>query len=246
VSFEPPFPPPEDVPPAAPPPPLPGLPTGGGTAWDRRDQIGLVNALVETTQAVLLRPREFFEGMPVTGGVGGPLLYALILGYLGLVATTVYNLVFNSIIGTSLSRFGGDRPVELERLLELYGTWGGAIGQLVVGPVWIVVAAFLGAGIFHLVLMLTGGAHRDFEATFRVVAFGHAVNVLGLLPFCGGLAAVVWWLVVATVGLSVVHRISTGQALVAVLLPAFVCCCCCLGVLGLLASTLAGLIGQLR
>lgn len=205
-----------------------------------------MNALVETTQAVLLRPREFYLRMPVTGGVGGPLLYALILGYLGLVATTVYNLVFNSIIGSSLSRFGGERPAQLERLLELYGTWGGAIGQLVMGPVWIVVGAFVGAGIFHLVLMLLGGAHRDFEATFRVVAFAHAVNLLGLFPFCGSLVALVWWLVVATVGLSVVHSISTGQAFVAVLLPALVCCCCCAGSIGLLASTIAGIAGQWR
>jgi hypothetical protein len=72
------------------------------------------------------------------------------------------------------------------------------------------------------------------------------VNVLGLLPFCGGLVAIVWWLVVASIGLSVVHRISIGQAILALLLPLFVCCCCCLGAIGLLASTIAGFAGHLR
>ena len=50
----------------------------------------------------------------------------------------------------------------------------------------------------------------------------------------------------ATIGLSVVHRISTGQALVAVLLPAFVCCCCCLGLVGVFAGTIARIAGQMR
>jgi hypothetical protein len=200
---------------------------------------------VETTQAVLTGPRAFYESMAVTGGVGNPLLYAVILGYLGLVATTLYNLVFNSIVGSGFAQIGGGRP-ELDRILELYGTWGGAVGNLVLGPIWIVIGAFLGAGILHLVLLLLGSASRDFEATFRVTAFAHAINLVLLLPFCGGFIGLVWWVVVLTIGVSVVHRVSTGQALVAVLLPAFVCCCCCAVLASLFVGSIASMAGHLR
>jgi hypothetical protein len=246
VSFDPPFPPADDAPGAPPPlPPPDPPPPQGGSPWDRRDQIGFGGALVETTQQVLLQPRHFYERMFVTGGVGGPLLYAVILGYIGVVANTVYNAVFSSIVGSSFPQLMGERP-ELERLLEVYGTWVGALGQLVTGPVWIAIGAFVGAGILHLVLMLLGGASADFEATFRVVAFAHAINVITLVPFCGSFVALVWWVIVASIGLSVVHRISMGRAVLAVLLPVLLCCCCCAGAFGLLASSMAAALGQVR
>jgi len=242
LGSEPPFPPPPFVPDEPPP-----LPEGDalGTPWERRDRIGFVAALVETTQAVLLRPTEFYTQMPVTGGVGGPLLYALILGYFGLVAATLYNLVFQSIIGSGFGAFHG-RMAEFERLGRYMEGGAGAIVQLVTGPVWIVIAVFVIAGILHLLLMLVGAAPRDFEATFRVVAYSQAVSVLGLLPFCGGLIGFVWWVVIVVVGFSVVHRASTLQAALAVLLPVFLCCCCCIGAGILAGGSMAAALRQLQ
>ena len=66
------------------PPPLP--PTGrqgeAGAPWERREQLGLVPALVETTGQVLLHPADFFRRMSISGGLGAPVVYALIVGYL--------------------------------------------------------------------------------------------------------------------------------------------------------------------
>jgi hypothetical protein len=243
LASEPPFPPPPLSPDE--PPPLPIGP-GGGTPWERRDSIGFVSALVETTQQVLFRPAEFFEGMPVTGGVGGPLLYAVILGYLGLVAGTVYNVVFRSIVGSGLHQFGGGRMVEFQRFTRFLEGGLGATVQLVTGPIWIVIGVFVAAGILHVLLMVVGAAPRDFEATFRVVAYSHAVSVLGLVPFCGNVIGFVWWVVVATLGLRTVHRTSTGQALIAVLLPIFLCCCCCAGLGFLAAGSMASALRQFQ
>src|SRR2546427_11069054 len=60
------------------------------TPWEHRDRIGLVSALVETTQQVFTRPTEFFRAMPVTGGLGGPLFYGAIVGYSGQVESSIY------------------------------------------------------------------------------------------------------------------------------------------------------------
>lgn len=246
MASEPPFPPPP-IPPEEPPPLPPG--PGGGTPWERRDSIGFVSAFVETTQEVLLRPSEFFARMPVVGGVGGPLLYAVIVGYLGLVAATVYNMVFRSVMGSlgaGFHRFGGGRMAELERIQHYLEGGVGAVVQLVTGPVWIVIVVFVAAGILHVLLMVVGATPRDFEATFRVVAYSQAVSVLGLVPFCGSVIGFVWWVVVATLGLRTVHRTSTAQALIAVLLPVFLCCCCCFGLAFLAAGTLATAIRQFQ
>ena len=82
---------------------------GGGTPWERRQQIGFASALVETTQQVLGRPSDFFRRMPVTGGIGGPLLYGVIAGYVGLLASALYSFILRSALGSSLELRAGQR-----------------------------------------------------------------------------------------------------------------------------------------
>ena len=73
--------------------------------------------------------------------------------------------------------------------------------------------------------MLLGGAKKTFEATFRVIAFSQGSTMpLQLVPCCGGLIALVWYLVANCVGVARVHEIDTGKATLAVFLPVIVCC----------------------
>ena len=113
---------------------------------------------------------------------------------------------------------------------------------------WVVISAFLGAGIVHLMLLLLGGARRGFEATFRVVCFSQATALLFvipifLVPFCG-MAVVVWALVLYVIGLAQAHQIGHGQALAAVLLPVVALCCCCAGLVATFAGAIASLAGH--
>src|SRR5512143_2193864 len=73
-----------------------------GTPWERRAEIGVGSALVETTKEVLLAPTAFFRHMPVSGGIGAPLGYAVILGCLGVVFQAVYQAVFRVVMGPTL------------------------------------------------------------------------------------------------------------------------------------------------
>ena len=234
------------VPPPLPPPPF-EPPRGGeegGTPWERRDRIGFVNAIVETTQQVLFRPSDFFARMPTAGGVGGPLLYGVIVGYVGLVAQALYGLVFNSMLGPGLMRFG--RHGEFARLAPFLHSGMTFAGQLVLGPIGIVIGLFVAAGLLHVFLMLLGGANRDFETTFRVVSYSHAVSLLNLVPLCGGLIGAVWWIVVAATGLTAAHQTSQGKAIAAVLLPILIVCCCCGLVAFMVFGGIASVLGHLR
>jgi len=224
-------------------PPPPGTPPGDGRGripWDDRARVGLLTALVETTRDVLGSPTRFFRAMPVSGGIGSPLLYAVIVGWAGLVATALYQAVFRSIAGSHFAAFG-DRP-ELAAMLGWMESWGGFFVQAVFGGVFVVIGVFLSAGVLHLMLLLLGGARRDFEATLRVVCFAQATSVVFLVPFCGQLVGFFWTLVLYVIGLSQAHEIGAGKAAAATLLPIVLLCCCCGGALMLFAGALASLV----
>lgn len=230
------------------PPSLGGPPAAtSGVPWERRDEIGLVAALIETTKQVLTGPTDFFRRMPVAGGVGSPLLYAVIIGYLGIVVSTVYSAVFMLVGGAARGSFGafGDRP-EVARMMEAFSGWGGIIGQLLFGPLGIVIALFLSTGITHLMLMLLDGASQGFEATFRVRSYAHAASILAIVPFCGGAIAGIWSLVLCIIGIAEAQRIPVWKAALAVLLPIFLCCCCCAVGAGMFFGSIASLVSHQR
>jgi len=225
-----------------PPPPGSPPPPRGQTPWERRQEIGLLNALVETTKLVLSRPTEFFRAMPITGGVGEPLLYAVIVGYVGLFASTVYNIVFRSVLGASLSQIG--MAPDMERALAplLRGGMVGVIVNLVFGPVFIAIGLFIGAGILHLILLVLASGGRGFEATFRVAAYTEAAALFNVVPLCGGLIGAVFAIVLLVIGLSEAHGITRGKAAAVVVAPLVLVCCCCLGV-AFLIGMMGGLAG---
>jgi hypothetical protein len=76
--------------------------------------------------------------------------------------------------------------------------------------------------------MLVGGATRGVGATFRVLCYALAPEILNVLPGCGSPLAGVGSLILTVIGFSAVHRISTGKAALAVLLPVVLCCTCVL------------------
>jgi hypothetical protein len=195
-----------------------------------------VNALIETTKQVLSQPAAFFRSMPVTGGIGNPLLYAVIVGYVGLFASTIYNLVFRSVLTSSLSRMGGNR--DMERLASFMQGGAGLVMILIFGPVFIVIGLFISAGS-STSRCSPGGAARGFEGTSRVAAYSQAASIFNIIPGCGGLVGLVYVIVLLVIGLSEAHGISRGKAATAVLVP-FVLICCCSGIVAAAIFGMAG------
>ena len=96
--------------------------------------------------------------------------------------------------------------------------------------------------------MIVGGANMDFETTYRTCCYcGGSTSILGILPLCGGLIALIWQIVALIIGLSKTHETSTGKAVAAVLIPSAVCCVCCAGILALgLLGFFAALLPELQ
>ena len=186
-----------------------------GLPWDERQTKGLLNALIETLQMVLSRPVAAFTAMKREGGLGEPLLYAIIGGTFGGVFALTYNFALRSFTPF------GDRH---NALAHLFGglSW---IFLLVLTPLFVVIGVFVASAILHVCLMIVGGAKQSFETTFRVVCFAEgSVSPLLVIPFCGGLIVGIWKVILYCIGLARAHETDTGRAVIAVLLPLVVCC----------------------
>lgn len=212
------------MPPVA--PPVAITPGGDGARsglpWEHREQLGLVNAFVETVKLVLTDPNRAFTQMRTTGGLGDPLLFGVIGGCIGTIIWIILSLLMNSVgafasLATRESALGG---------VLGFGIGGAmAIVRLIVTPICIVIVLFIWAGIVHLCLMVIGGARKDFEATFRPLTFAYGATSLFLIvPCCGSLIALVWGLVADCIGLARSQEIDTGKAALAIFLPLILCC----------------------
>ena len=187
-----------------------------GLPWEHRQERGLFNAFVETLVLVLTKPGEAFTIMKREGGLGEPLIYALIGGCLGGIVSLLFSLGLQSV------GFFADRH---NTFGAMTGMGVGSAAFIVLVPLFIVIGLFIGSAIVHLCLMIVGGANQSFETTFRVIAFSQgSTGPLQMIPICGGLIAGVWALVCNCIGLARAHETDTGRAVFAVFLPLIVCC----------------------
>ncbi len=189
-------------------------------SWEIRESLGTMGALLPSIKEVLLAPEDTFRRMPVSGGLGGPLLFAVILGTIGSIFGIGWQLVWSAL---PMAASGGAQNA----INEYVTTTTICIVSMILSPLLCLVGAFVSAGIYHVCLMILGGAEEGFEATFRVWCYvSGAVALFQIVPFCGGLIVLVWGIASGAIGLREAHRITTGKAVMAMLLPLIVCCVC--------------------
>jgi hypothetical protein len=203
--------------------------TSVGLPWEHRAQLGFVKAWFDTVSLLITKPSEAFTMMRPEGGLMDPLLFGLIGGCAGGIVSIIFQGLFQSIPGIA----GGNDAFQSLGI----GVWVILLIYAVLMPLLVTVGLFIGAAILHLCLMLVGGANRSFETTFRVVGFtAGAANLFSMIPFCGGIIALVYHIVLECIGLSRAHPTTTGKALMAIFLPMIVCC----GLIVLLVVVLGG------
>jgi len=182
--------------------------------WDDRDSVGFFRALVDTWTQVMFSPARFFSRMPPEGGLGGPLLYGFIMGEVGFLFTLMWKSM-SALVPPFVEQNGfGDYVGEMMGITFLFFA----------SPALVLAALFIFSGVLYVCLLIVGGTQRSFEATFRVVCYASSTDLLDILPCCGWIIGLVWNLVLTVVGIRETHKISTGRAALAVLLPAIVCC----------------------
>lgn len=189
-----------------------------GPPWEHREQLGFFPAMWETIRGVLTDPANTFANMRREGGLGGPMIYYILLGWVGGVAALLYQFFFQS--GLAALARNENNPA-----FQMMGTGIFVVIYAVLMPIIIVIFSFIGSGVLHLSLMLCQGAKQPFETTYRTYCYVlGSTTLLQVIPFCGGLASLVWAIVAMSIGVSRTHEITTGRAVLSVLLPLIVCC----------------------
>ncbi len=243
-------PPPSGWNPAAAPPPGWG-PTPPGAVppaveqsapFAERERRGFFASYLETWKLAAVDPGRFFRQVRVNQ-VRSALLFgtlAVTLGnWVALVVSYLTASATVSFFARLTRRFDG--RVDTTPLFQMMQgfTLPSLIGQLVATPLLALLGIYFTAGVFHLLLLVVRGAPRGFDATLTVVAYASGIFLLRALPVCGGIIALVWFIVMAVHGLAEAQRCGSGKAAFAVLGPLVLLC-----VFACLAGVVAGLAGM--
>ena len=186
----------------------------GSCPWEERQERGTFAALGETLQQSLFAPSAFFGNLPPEGRIGAGLIYAVIVGSL----TAVVAMMWQRVVGSP-----GVWLQEGQEIPPFIGYFW-YLG-LAVLPLAIVASIFFRSAILHLSLLLLGGAQRGYSATLKVVCYASSTSAFHVFPFCGSFIAFFWRIALIVIGLREVHRISTGKAVMAWLLPFLLVSC---------------------
>lgn len=190
-------------------------PVGGIREFNLQDPVA---SFISTVQSVLLNPVGFFRSIPRQGDFINPAIYALIIALITALLSGILTLIISPLLATS-----GNTGEALA---------GGVLGfvvALILTPIFTAIGLLIGAGIFHLlVLLLVRPNNAGFEATFRVVCYSYTPNIVSFLapiPILGqivSLAVGIYSIVLAIFGIREVHNTTTGKAALVVLIPAAV------------------------
>jgi len=240
-------------PPPPPPPGAPGAPGAPGPGplnrgpvpWEERAQRGLFGAFFENWKMVFMQPEQFWSRMRPDGSLGDALFFGwicyAITGILNIPIQLVSAAINRGQMDEIMSRLK-DLPPEARKLAQQYvtillggGAVGAVIGQIILYPVLLIVAS----AVLHLCCLITGASKNGFNATARVVGYSYAPYILGWIPCCGGLIALIYTIVLQAWGIARAQDTTTGRAVMAVLLPIIAFCCCLVGFV-VLFSAMAG------
>jgi len=188
------------------------------TPWEDRATNGFFNGLFKTVKEVLFSSSAFFKKMPVKGGLADPLLFAMIIGTMGLMFLSVWNLLLHDSMESIMTpemRSAAGRGMS--------DSIASPLGTLMI-PFLLIIWLFVISGMLHLFLMMVRGEKAGFEATFRVASYSVSPFLFMAIPYCGVLLTPVWALTLAMIGLRDAHETTGGKATAAVLFPFLFCC----------------------
>ncbi len=241
ADYPPPVPPqpPSTQPPGTVPPPPPGAPAQA-LPWEQPGY-PVLEALYETAKLFITAPSQAFARMSATGSLGRPLFYAVIFGWVGIIASQAYSIAFRGVLMNMFSSLPGFNRGMMTGMPVFFN-----VAIMIVAPIFVLLGIFIWSAIVHLFLMLVGGANTGFTSTVRVMCYAGTVQIVQVIPLCGGTVAAIWALVLEIIGLAIAHRTSQGKSALAVLLPLVLCCVCVAILAAAFGAAIVAAIGHLR
>jgi hypothetical protein len=182
--------------------------------WENPEWSGL-RAFITTLRRVLFTPKTFFAELPLSGGLGEPLGFALLVGTMAILGSLVWQLILEgdfseTIPAVALSKHIGNLMRDPKVVVSIFmlTPFLVALGQFFLS------VCLLGA------VRLTSSEKYTFESIFRVAAYAQAPAVLCLIPWGGAFIAAVWHIMLLVIGISKKFHSSILKALFTLFLSA--------------------------
>ena len=200
----------------------------------------LLESYLQTIQQVITKPVTFFGSMPLTGGLSGPLTFALVTHWIGQALHALWNQSFQvnarglwdriqqsmmSLDSETASIFKHGRHWA-ENTSNQFSTWFLDVGAVVADP-FLTLFWILGfASILYLAarILVTPGKDQaptqiTYETSVRIVSYAYAISIFLAVPWVGNMVWTLGHYVLMAVGAKAVYRTSTQRAVVLVLSP---------------------------
>lgn len=154
----------------------------------KTDAAQFVVKIFEQWKTIIMHPKQFFENMPLEGGLVAPLMFVVFMGVFASIGILLAN-VFHPIVGID-----------------------GAI-KTVLGAV---IGSFIGAAITWILCKLFGGT-GNYEQTYRACAFASAPHAFGIIPIpIIGILATLYAFYLLFLGVKRAHQLTTPKAAIVV------------------------------
>ena len=170
-----------------------------------------VNSFPDVARTVVLQPVRFFAGLPRTGTLLNPLVFALVCVVVSAILSAV-------LVLAGVQQNPGFNPNPQNAIPSVFAP-GSALLGILFAPIGGAIGVFVAAAIQQLLVRLIVGANNSgFGSTFRVVCYTQVTSLVNWIPIVGPLLAL-YGLYLSVVGIREMHGTTTGKAALVVLIP---------------------------
>ena len=170
-----------------------------------------LNSFIEVVRRVVLQPVTFFAGVPRTGSLLSPLVFALVCVVISAILSAV-------LVIAGVQQNPGFNPNPQNALPSIFAP-GSALLGIVFAPIGGAIGLFVIAAIQQLLVrLIVGESNSGFGATFRVASYTQVTSLVNWIPIIGPLVAL-YGLYLSVVGIREMHATTTGKAILVVLIP---------------------------
>ena len=170
-----------------------------------------VNSFGDVVRRVFLQPGRFFAGMPRSGALLNPLIFAV-------VCIEISALLSALLVLAGVQPNPGFNPNPQNALPSVF-TPGSALASIIVAPIFGAIGLFIAAAIQQLLVRLVVGANNSgFGSTFRVASYTQVTGLVNWIPIVGPLLSL-YGLYLSIVGIREAHGTTTGKAALVILIP---------------------------
>jgi hypothetical protein len=179
-----------------------------GGEYDLSDPI---NSFGDVVRRAVLQPVRFIAGVPRSGSLLNPLVFALVCVVISAILSAI-------LVLAGVQQNPGFNPNPQNALPSIFAP-GSALFGIVFAPIGGAIGLFIIAAIQQLLVrLIVGESNSGFGAMFRVASYTQVTSLVNWIPIIGPLVAL-YGLYLSVVGIREVHATTTGKAILAVLIP---------------------------